>query len=241
MSAEITSAGWVGEPLPRGRHGLKRAAVLSSQRERLLRAMLELVSDRGYEATTVPQVVARARVSRNAFYELFQDKTACFLAACDRNTGEILSRLYALDAEADWLQAVCVGTRTYLDWWSQRPAESIAYFVAMPSAGPRAVEQRDRSYRAFQKMFEQLGALARIENASLAPLRPVVPRALVVTITELVSERVRRGQVDHLDRLIPDIIYLTVKLLADEAAAQRALALPRLPETSRRAGPPHQR
>ena len=57
----------MGEPLPRGRHKLGAEAVRASQRERLIRAMLETVAERGYEATTVPEVVARARVSRNAF------------------------------------------------------------------------------------------------------------------------------------------------------------------------------
>ena len=34
----------------------------------------------------VDQVVARARVSRNAFYELWRDKTDCFIALCDELT-----------------------------------------------------------------------------------------------------------------------------------------------------------
>ena len=71
----------MGEPLPRGRHKLGADTVRASQRERLIRAMLETVAEQGYEATTVPRVVARARVSRNAFYEFFDDKTSCFIAA----------------------------------------------------------------------------------------------------------------------------------------------------------------
>jgi AcrR family transcriptional regulator len=197
--------------------------VLSSQRARLLRAMLELIAAHGYEETTVPAVVARARVSRNAFYDLFADKAACFLAACDSSAEEVLAELYALAADRDWVQAARDGTDTYLRWWSERPALSIAYFVAMPSVGARAVEQRERNYAAFETMFTQLGLLARRENPALGPLAPVAPRALVLAITELVAARVRAGAVARLHELAPDIVYLMVKLLADEPAAQRAL------------------
>ena len=81
---------WRGEPLPRGRHKLAAEAVRNSQRARIVRAMLECVGRDGYEATTVPQVVATARVSRNAFYEFFADKADCFIAACDEAAQELL-------------------------------------------------------------------------------------------------------------------------------------------------------
>ena len=80
-------------PLPRGRHNLPLSVVRASQRERLLHAMLECVADRGYEATTVPGVVAAAKVSRNAFYALFADKADCFLALCDELAGEVLESM----------------------------------------------------------------------------------------------------------------------------------------------------
>src|SRR3954449_6066659 len=88
----------VKQVLPRGRHALPAEEVRASQRERLLAAMLESVGEHGYAATTVPAVVAGARVSRNAFYELFDDKTDCFLALCDELAGQLLDALVALEA-----------------------------------------------------------------------------------------------------------------------------------------------
>src|SRR3569833_741535 len=94
-----------GEPLPRGRHGLSDSAVRSSQRERLLNAMLQLVLRQGYGATTIPQVVALARVSSNTFYEYFADKEQCFLAACDEVRGT-RRRAAASLPDGDWIEAV---------------------------------------------------------------------------------------------------------------------------------------
>jgi AcrR family transcriptional regulator len=75
--------------------------------------MLECVGRDGYEATTVPQVVATARVSRNAFYEFFDDKADCFIAVCDQTGDELLAELLELVAEPDWIQATREGSRRY--------------------------------------------------------------------------------------------------------------------------------
>ena len=53
----------------------------ASQRERLLRSVIAAVSETGYLAVTVTDIVRRARVSRAAFYAQFADKEDCFLAA----------------------------------------------------------------------------------------------------------------------------------------------------------------
>ena len=50
---------WQGQPLPRGRHKLEPEEVRESQRRRISRAMLEVVAEHGYEATTVSQVVPK--------------------------------------------------------------------------------------------------------------------------------------------------------------------------------------
>jgi AcrR family transcriptional regulator len=81
------------KPLPRGRHGLSREDVRDSQRRRLIEAMFDQVAERGYPATTVGDVVSAARCSRNAFYELFEDKEACYIAASDEAGAEMLAAL----------------------------------------------------------------------------------------------------------------------------------------------------
>src|SRR5690242_15400907 len=129
MAPNPRTAVWAGDPLPRGRHKLPREAVRASQRERLLRAMAELVGEQGYQATTVPQVVAAARVSRNTFYGFFTDKTECFIALCEQVGTELHAELAAFADEPDWLTALRRGLEAYLRWWQQRPAFTRAYLV----------------------------------------------------------------------------------------------------------------
>ena len=206
----------VPEQLPRGRHKLPLRVVRASQRERLLRAMLELVAAHGYAATTVPDVVAAAKVSRNAFYALFTDKTECFLALCDELAGEMLDEL-ARPAADDWRATLRAGTERYLRWWEERPAFSRTYFVELPSAGARAIEQRDRQYARFRELFDQLAAWARAQEPDLPPLHPLATRAFVLAVTELIAEEVRAGRVDVLTQLADDLFGLIVVLLAGDA------------------------
>lgn len=182
--------------------------------------MLELVGQEGYAATTVPQVVARARVSRNAFYELFEDKLDCFLALADELADEILGQLLDTDV-ADWVSALRVGLRRYLNWWQDRPVWTRAYLLELPAAGPRAVEQRDRQYARFIEMFEALAAQARREQPTLPQLRLLNTRMIVLGVTELLVEQVRQGRTDRLTDLESELLYLVVLLLADEATARR--------------------
>jgi len=218
---------WQGEPLPRGRHKLSASTVRASQRERIVRAMLECVGRDGYEATTVPQVVATARVSRNAFYEFFEDKADCFIAVCDQTAQELLGELLELVSEPDWIHAMLEGARRYLRWWQERPMLSRAYLLSLPAAGERAVAQRERQYAAFRTMFADLGRRARAEQPDLPPLGELVPRVLVLVITELVAEEVRAGRTARLTDLADEIGLLAIRLLADEATAQRASAIAR--------------
>jgi AcrR family transcriptional regulator len=204
----------VPEPLPRGRHKLSREDVRDSQRRRLIRAMLDCVADQGYPATTVADVVSSARCSRNAFYELFEDKEACYIAASDETGAEMLHALVsAAQREESWLDALRSGTRSYLRWWADNPNYASAYLIHLPSAGRRALEQRDRVYADFAAMFDGLAARARAEQRLIPPLPPLAPRLLVMSITELIAQEVRNGRVAELPELEDQLVRFVVKAL----------------------------
>jgi AcrR family transcriptional regulator len=201
------------EPLPRGRHNLSRDDVRESQRARLIRAMLDCVAEQGYPATTVADVVAAARCSRNAFYELFEDKEACYIAACDETATEMLEALYSAVEEESWLAALRRGMDSYLRWWAEHPRFAAAYVIDLPTAGRRALEQRDRAYARFAEMFEGLAARARAEQPSLAPLGPLAVRLLVTGITEVVAQEVRQGRLAELLELEDELVELVALTL----------------------------
>ncbi|MGD9737435.1 MAG: TetR/AcrR family transcriptional regulator [Solirubrobacterales bacterium] len=65
---------------PPGRGG-DRASARREQRERLLAAIVVSCAERGFEATSVEDLLRISGVSRATYYELFDDKLGCFRAA----------------------------------------------------------------------------------------------------------------------------------------------------------------
>src|ERR1700755_2665292 len=73
--------------------GTPRREAERNQRERLFAAMVATVAEKGYEATTVADLVELSGVSRSAFYRHFDDKQACFLAAIEAMVEPALATL----------------------------------------------------------------------------------------------------------------------------------------------------
>ncbi len=202
-------------PLPRGRHKLSVAVVQADQRGRLLDAMLASVAERGYEATTVPAVVAAARVSTNTFYAFFNDKLECFLEVCNQIAPDLL-RVSVADLPQDsWQSTLREGIRRYLGWWQERPAFARAYLVELPTAGLRAIQQRQDAYEPYAGIFRAVGERARSEETGLAPLRPMAPWVLTWAVTDLVATEVLAGNTSNLSALEEDVFWLAVQLLAE--------------------------
>jgi AcrR family transcriptional regulator len=222
VSSYASGIAWQGEPLPRGRHKLDPEEVRNSQRGRICRAMLEVVAEHGLQDATVGKVVAAARVSRNAFYEFFTDKTDCFLTVSAELNQELLETVLAARVQDDWIAAVGRGTAAYLEWWRRHAAFARAYFTGYAELGARAVEQRQAAYEPFVAMFAALGRLAREQQPELGRIAPIVPRVLVFSITELVADEVRAGRSERLEDLAPELSALIVRLLADDGTARAA-------------------
>src|ERR1700757_4802545 len=68
----------------------RKEARLEHRRTRLLRAALELFAELGYEETSVGAIVARARMSKSAFYEHFSTKEHCFRELLAAEGGELI-------------------------------------------------------------------------------------------------------------------------------------------------------
>src|SRR5262249_47180613 len=137
---------------PRGRHGLSRQAVTESQRGRILAAMVDVVAAKSYPETRVVDVIKRAGVSRKTFYELFDDKEDCFLAAYD----VALDTLYqgtagAFDspAKGSWSERILIGLAAFLRIMAEEPEAAKFCIVDVLAAGPRALARRDAAIRQF--------------------------------------------------------------------------------------------
>jgi AcrR family transcriptional regulator len=73
----------------------RRDARAEKRRRRLAEAALELFAARGYNVTSVEEIVARARMSKSAFYEFFSSKEHCFRELLTLEGGALIEAVLA--------------------------------------------------------------------------------------------------------------------------------------------------
>jgi AcrR family transcriptional regulator len=196
--------------LPRGRHRIEREVVLASQRSRLVDAIAAAVAEKGYPRTTVADVVGRAGVSRKTFYEHFEDKLDCFLAAYEIGVEVLLDRLQAAWQRAGtFSERLQYAVEAYLRTLAEAPDFARTFLIEALAAGPRALARRAAVHARFAE---------QIEAAYAETALPELPReafaAAVGAVNELVAERVRQGRIETLPELAGTVRAIQLRLLA---------------------------
>lgn len=186
--------------LPPGRGG-SREETERNQRERLFAAMVATVSEKGYEATTVADVVALSGVSRSAFYRHFEDKQACFLAAVEAMVEPTLKRLGGDESAPAGVERARQAFSTLVETIVAQPAAAKMCVVEIYAAGQEGAELVDRIMDSATDL-----AAALLEQM---PERKGMPRELVRSIVggiqKVIHKRLYRGQEGELMELIPQL------------------------------------
>jgi len=205
--------------LPPGRHGLPREFVSRNQRERLIAGLAEAVAENGYAGTTIAHITRHAAVSRRTFYEHFNSKDECFIAAYDTVMTELNRRVGdAFEQEEEWPQAVRAGLAAMLDFLISEPHLARLSMVEALVAGPVVVERYDAAIQSLVPYFEA-GREGRSDEV-LAGLSSTTEEALVGGIVSLISRRIFADRTEELEALLPDLVEfaLTPYLGSAEAA-----------------------
>jgi AcrR family transcriptional regulator len=211
--------------LPKGPHALTRDEVAASQRARLLAAVAHQVGDRGYAETTVTAIVKRAGVSAATFYEHFDDKLECYLAAYDAFAAELLARIATpLDPNSEWDAFIATALGAYLSTLEENPVVARAFLVEIDAAGRAARDRRKESYGNFAMLIKQRHEQIRSVDPELGPLPDRAYHAVVFGVRELAAEALEAEERPALARLAPDIVLWIDALIRGAAAAERALA-----------------
>lgn len=188
-----------------------RAAVAASQRARMLDAVVHAVAEQGYASVTVADVVRLAGVSRRTFYEHFDDKHGCFMAAYQTGVemlvGAVLARTKAVP-EADWRAKLRVGFEAYTRELAAHPQFARTFMVDVVGAGAEAVELRQHLRELFVERMRNLSRLAAEQDPSIVPPPDVFLRALVGGIAELAQEHILTASAETLPEITPDLVRI---------------------------------
>jgi len=204
--------------LPPGRHHLPRDFVEQHQRARLVAAIVALVDEQGYPATSLAQVVKKAGVARHTFYEHFEDKEALFLAVFGEATERAL-RTAQVAAEAEdgtWEAQLRAGVAALLADMAKDPALARVVLIEAQSAGLAVLVRYEEAMQAFAALLRA----GRERDPRRAQVPDSLEEILIGGAIWMVVTRLSNDP-DSIEELCPGLVeFLIAPYLGRETARE---------------------
>jgi AcrR family transcriptional regulator len=206
---------------PPGRQRLSREFIARHQRARIVAALAEETMERGYRAVTVADIVRRAGIARNTFYDNFASKEDCFLATQDFAVEESLQRVVdAAEGEESWEARLAAGLGAFLKYVASEPALARTCIVEALSAGPAAQERYEQSLQAFVPLLR----IGREFSEHGDDLPETLEETIVGGIFWVIYQRIVLGEAAQVESLLPDLVDFALTPYIGAESAQRATA-----------------
>jgi AcrR family transcriptional regulator len=180
-----------------------------AEREALLAALPRVVAEHGWVGTSPARVAREAGIEPPEFWDHYRSLEHCFVETFDRMMERltrtairaVASRSLRLGAEAwkDQLDAIMTGVLAFL---SVEPALAKTCLVDVLDVGPAARARRDDALTRFTSYVEGL----RLTHGE--PMPALAVEMIVLGTTDLVCNRIARGEADSLLDLLPELRQL---------------------------------
>lgn len=184
------------------------------QRQRIIDAMIDSCAEKTYAATTITDIVARARISRTTFYKQFDDKRACFDAAINHCIEQLQG--VAASAHIDEEEppdAVRKATSAVIEALAERPGLAQLLTGDAIAVEPQVVEcYRKATIPALEALWIRGEGSAEAHSD---------PRLAFGKAQVLILNQIAIGKADRLPELLPELVYLAVSPFGGHEAALR--------------------
>jgi AcrR family transcriptional regulator len=169
----------------------------------LVDAMIELAAEAGYQAVSVAKVSSRARVSSATFYEQFDGKESCFLAAYREARRRVFRRMPLVpDAGSTWSDATRLTLGGLIEGLRSDPDAGRVLFVEAFAGGPRVREQRERLLRWYEdRALSFLDGMPRDGESLDIPVA-----ALEGAVRSILARHLRTQSEERLPQLLDDML-----------------------------------
>ena len=200
--------------------------VAEMQRRRLLLAFTEVLAENGLEDAGVGRVCKRAGVSRRTFYDLFDDREACFAAVLD-NAVQRISPLvlgaYEQKGEVRgarrWRERTRDALAVLLDFFDEDPALARVLLVETLKAGPAVSERRRRVLDALASAVDE----GRSEARTGTEPPPLTAQGTVGGTVSVIHARLCEESARSLTDLLNPLMSMIVHPYLGPAVARREL------------------
>jgi AcrR family transcriptional regulator len=199
------------------------AHVIEMQRRRLLSGLVEVVGEGGLEAAGVGAICKRAGMSRRTFYEIFEDREACLLAALDTAIDRIAqSVLPVYERERTWSIRVRACLMVLLEHFDAEPGVARLCVIETPKAGPEVLERRKHALDALTSAVDEGRAESKQERA----LSPVAAQCVVGGALSVIHARLLGDEPRPLVELVNPLMGMIVHPYLGPTAVRRELERP---------------
>ncbi len=189
-------------------HGYTREEIAELQKDRLRDAIVQVVSEDGFENASIKAICSRAGVGLATFYEHFHSKNDLMFAAYDAGVTavfEVVSARYAAPADgADIRERTESGTLALLEVLAANPAFARFFLVEFPKSGAEAHDRIEAALDAAFELFTDVEPDGGLE----APDPEMVP-LVVGGIYAHLSRYVRTGRTAELPNLLPSLLQFS--------------------------------
>jgi len=193
--------------------------VTRSQRERLLAAVVRVAAAKGFEAMSVADILEQAGVGRQSFYELFNDKLDCLLAAHYLLIEDLAATAaVAFEGQEPWPERLRTALAAVLEWFANNPEAARVTLVELPTVGPVARDRFRVGFHRFTTMFDE-----GLEEPDAASDLPNITSVAAGTALTRIHEETVKGRTADLPKLLPELTFeLLVPFVGEDAARKTA-------------------
>jgi AcrR family transcriptional regulator len=205
--------------LPRGPHALPPDVVLADQRERLLVGAAKAVAEHGYADLTVRDLIEQAGVSRRTFYQLFEGKLECVLAAHEAALGRLEKVIKtACTSQVTWPDGVAAAVTAGLEFAVRAPNEARLILIPCHTVSePKLMGAALVAHRRFEALLRE----GRKRSEGARPPLELTEPAIAGAVTAIVGARLCAGDGEGLRRLGPELVQIILAPYLGLGRAQR--------------------
>jgi AcrR family transcriptional regulator len=198
------------------------------KRERLCEAMVDLVLEQSFEATTVEALIERAAVQRADFERRFASTEDCVLAIIDTETDRFIDAVFsAYEQHPLWRDGMRAAAYAAARFVRDNPRYIRFSTVMMNGATDLARTHRDMSFQLFAQIIDA----GRQELEDPDSVSPETALTVIGSIVQLIFREVgRHGATADAESFVPQLMYQAVRPYLGHAEALKELSVPPPPE-----------
>jgi AcrR family transcriptional regulator len=184
----------------------------------MLEAMVRVAAAKGYQETTVADVIEAAAVSRETFDATFVGKEGCFLEAYDAVIDVLVAHVstaFESTVGQPWPDRIAAGLRALVDLLASEHDIARMAMVEVTAVG----EDARIRYRAALGRFTYFLEEGRTFTSQGEELPADTARFAIGGATSMIFDEIRAGRGPELRRILPDLLFaVLMPYIGPEAA-----------------------